>query len=307
VLIIAVWVAFWCLGALWLFSIGELKPRDDITVVSTVTWTKETRYFFLYNCFALLWVNAFFIGLAQFTVAAACAMWYFTWQGDVPGTGSVLKGLRWGMTKHLGSIAFGSCIIAIVQFIRYIFEYYRQKAKKGTNNRIVKAIFCITSYCLLCLEKCVKFITKNAYIQVALTSNNFCASAWQAFCLILKNAARFAVVGSMGCIFLFLGKLFIACATALACYAALTYWEKPADQIASPYLPCLVALVIGYMIGSIYLSVFSFSADTILQCFLVDEELAAKGTKRPESNRPPTMEGFVQDISKDGKKKGCCC
>jgi Plasma-membrane choline transporter len=125
VLIIAVWVAFWCVGALWLFSIGELQPRDDITVVSTIAWTKETRYFFLYNCFALLWVNAFFIGLAQFTVAAACAMWYFTWQGDVPGSGSVLKGLRWGMTKHLGSIAFGSCIIAIVQFIRYIFEYYR--------------------------------------------------------------------------------------------------------------------------------------------------------------------------------------
>jgi len=281
-------------------------PRDDVTVVSTIVWTKETRYFVIYNFFALLWVNAFFIGLAQFTIAAACAMWYFTWQGDNAGTGSVCKGLRWGLTKHLGSIAFGSCIIAIVQFIRYIFEYYRKKAVKGSQNKIVKALLCMTSYCLWCLEKCVKFITKNAYIQIALTSESFCASAWHAFCLILKNAARFAIVGSMGFIFLFLGKLFIACATAAACFAALTYWDKPAEEIASPYFPCFVALVIGYVIGSIYLSVFSFAADTVLQCFLVDEELAAKGTKRPESNRPPTMEGFVAEISKDGKK-GCCC
>lgn len=188
-----------------------------------------------------------------------------------------------------------------------MFEYYRKKAKKGAgDNKVLKAIFCMTSYCLMCLEKCVKFITKNAYIQLALTSDNFCMSAWHAFCLILKNALRFGIVGSMGCIFLFLGKIFIACITAIGCYAMLTYWEEPREAIASPYFPCFVAMVIGYVIGSVYLSVFSFSADTVLQCFLVDEELAAKGTERPASNRPPSMDGFVKDLS-NKKKKGCCC
>lgn len=112
--VIVIWVAFWLVAFIFLFSIGDLKPRDDVTVISTVEWTKETRYFILYLFFGLLWVNAFFIGLAQFTIAAACAMWYFTWSGDTAGKGSVCKGLRWGLTKHLGSIAFGSCIIAIV-------------------------------------------------------------------------------------------------------------------------------------------------------------------------------------------------
>lgn len=28
----------------------------------------------------------------------------------------------------------------------------------------VKVLLCLTGYCLWCLEKCVKFMTKNAYI-----------------------------------------------------------------------------------------------------------------------------------------------
>lgn len=63
-LLIVIWIGFWVIGAIYLFSVGELIPREDITVVSTVKWTEETRYFFLYNFFALLWVNAFLIGLA---------------------------------------------------------------------------------------------------------------------------------------------------------------------------------------------------------------------------------------------------
>ena len=31
-------------------------------------------------------------------------------------------------------------------------------------------MLCYTAYCLWLLEKCIKFITKNAYIQVALTN-----------------------------------------------------------------------------------------------------------------------------------------
>jgi hypothetical protein len=304
-LIIVIWIFFWAIGAIYLFSVGELVQNEKVSVVSNVEWTKETRYFFLYNFFGLLWVNAFLIGLAQFTIAASCAMWYFSFLSDTNGKGSLLTGIKWGLTKHLGSIAFGSCIIAIVQFIRAMFEYYRLQAKKGSDNRLMKIIFKCTSYCLMCLEKCVKFISKNAYIQIALTNDNFCMAAWHAFCLILKNALRFGIVGSMGCIFLFLGKFFIAVATAFSCYAAITYWDRYGDEVSSPYFPCLVALIIGYVIGSIYLSVFSFAADTVLQCFLVDEELASAGCPRPPSNRPPTMEGFVTDVQ--NKKKGCCC
>ena len=38
-----------------------------------------------------------------------------------------MTGVKWILRYHFGSIAFGSLIIAIVQFIRLMFEYFRKK------------------------------------------------------------------------------------------------------------------------------------------------------------------------------------
>ena len=186
-----------------------------------------------------------------------------------------------------------------------MFEYYRKKIQKASkNNKIVKCLLCCTGYCLSCLERCVKYITKNAYIQIALTSKSFCPAAWNGFLLIVKNAIRYGVTHSMGCIFMFLGKLFIICATVCLCFLMLTQWEQPKKAISTPYAPCFVAGVIGYCIASVFMSVFSFASDTILQCFLLDEELAASGDRLP-GNRPPIMNTFIKDPKL--KKRGCCC
>jgi hypothetical protein len=113
--------------------------------------------------------------------------------------------------------------------------------------------------------------------------------------LVVKNALRFGITGSIGCIFMFIGKLFIVCVTVIIAYVMLTKWPKAADSISSPYFPCIVAGIIGYVIGSIFMSIFSFASDTILQCFLLDEELGAQGKGRPEGNRPPRMNEFINN------------
>ena len=69
-------------------------------------------------------------------------------------------------------------------------------------------------------------------------------------------------------------------------------------------MPILCSLVIGYFIGSVFMSVYSFAMDTILQCFLLDEELCEMGANRTPDNRPAEMDGFVTDLK--NKKGGCC-
>ena len=163
-------LAIWIVSAVWIFTVGEAVQNETAKALANVEWSTTTRYVFLYYIFGLLWVAAFIIGCAQFIIAAAASTWYFSHQGDIAGGKASLKlGFQWIFKYHLGSIAFGSLIIAIVQFIRVIFEYYRKTALKhaADNSRIVKAILCVTSYLLWCLEKCVKFISKNAYIMVA--------------------------------------------------------------------------------------------------------------------------------------------
>ena len=103
---------------------------------------------------------------------------------------------------------------------------------------------------------------------------------------------------------MFLGRLFIICLTVILAYLQMTKWEKVRSTTSSPYFPCLIAGFIGYLIGAIFMSIFSFASDTILQCFLLDEELGAQGKGRPESNRPPLMNDFIAKATAGGK--GCC-
>lgn len=210
-----------------------------------------------------------------------------------------MRGLYWVFRYHLGSIAFGSFLIALIQFIRIIFEYYRKQIEKANKeNPMIKCLLFTTSYILDCLERFIKFISKNAYIQIAITGKNFCAAAWNAFILILKNALRFGTANSIGFIFNVLGVAFIASANGLFVYAALHYipgWEG----LTSSWIgPCIVGTLQGFLIGAMFMSVFSFSSDTILQCFLVDEEMS-----RPDANRPQIMEQFIEGIGKVEEKK----
>lgn len=120
------WIVAWTFLAVWIMSVGEAKPRAaPLDFMTEVIWSDQTRYIFLYHLFGGLWVNAFLIGCFQFIVASACAVWYFSYTSDAAGKGSVWMGIKWILRYHLGSIAFGSFIIAVVEFIRIVFEYYR--------------------------------------------------------------------------------------------------------------------------------------------------------------------------------------
>ena len=128
----------------------------------------------------------------------------------------------------------------------------------------MKILLCATSYLLDCLERFIKFITKNAYIQIALTGKNFCASAWNAFILILKNALRFGTANSIGFIFSVLGVAFIGAMNGLIVFVMLHYVPAYKGMAQSWLAPVVVGVGEGFIIGSMFMSVFSFASDTIL-------------------------------------------
>jgi hypothetical protein len=139
-------------------------------------------------------------------------MWYFSGLGNDVQSGekeapSVWRAIKWGTWYHCGSIAFGSFLIALVQMIRVIFEYIVKKTEalqKG--NPVVNAIVWCGRCYLYWLEQYVKFITKNAFIQIALHSTYFCDAMKKAFFLIVRNFGRFSSAGIIGWIIMMLGK-----------------------------------------------------------------------------------------------------
>merc|ERR1719355_388518 len=89
----------------------------------------------------------------------------------------------------------------------------------ASKNKLAACVLRIVQCCLWCLEKCIKFLNKNAYIQIALMGTAFCTSAKNAFFLILRNAARFMVITMLSHL-----VHFIACGLIIVSTAVLGYF-----------------------------------------------------------------------------------
>lgn len=92
---------------------GEPGPREDAPFITEVKWDMNTRGVFAYHLFGLLWITAFITGCAQFIIGASACMWYFEVSTDTKGRNTVLKSAWWLWRYHMGSIAFGSFVIAV--------------------------------------------------------------------------------------------------------------------------------------------------------------------------------------------------
>jgi choline transporter-like protein 2/4/5 len=303
-LALCIWLVYWIVALIFIWSVGDVKSGQDNPFAS-ISWNETTRYVFWYNLFGLFWVNAFIIGCCQFVLAVGVCTWYFTHTADSGGSAQLTRGFKWVLRYHLGSIAFGALIIAIAEFLRFLFNYYRKMmTSRLWSNKIMKCLFYMTKYLIDCINRVIKFITKHAYIQMALTSSNFCWSAWKAFVMILSNAGRFAVATILGWIFIFIGKIAIISGTVIVGYLIITNVDDIEKNISSPVFPCIVFGVIAYLVATIFLTIFGFAMDCILQSFLVDETLA--GQDNYGAHRPKTMDAFAKQQPRGHKKCYCC-
>ena len=186
----------------------------------------------------------------------------------------MVKSSYYAIRYHLGTLAFGSLLLSIIKIIKYILWYIKEKVYKAgfEGNKFVKwGCQCLSCY-VLCFERFIQFIDKNAYIQTALTGESFCNAAKDAFSLILQNSLRFAALGAIGDIFKVLGKIFITCLTSYIGFLIITHFEPYKSDIQSPIAPTCVFVVISYIVSGIFMSVYEMVCDTIIQAYIVDEK-----------------------------------
>lgn len=244
-----------------------------------------TIYLQIFNLFMGFWLMNFVIGLGQMTLAGAFAsyFWAFDKSKDIP-TFPLLAAFWRCFRYHLGTIAFGSLLIAIVQLIRILLEYLDAKLK-GSENPAAKFFLKCLKCCFWCLEKFIKFITKNAYIMVAIYGKNFCVSAKDAFCLILRNVVRVAVVDKVTDFVLFMSRLVIIGAVGTGTYfffdGRIPYLNRYTPSLNFYVVPIVIVIVGCYLITSVFFSVYSMAVDTLFLCFLEDLERNDGSPEKP--------------------------
>jgi len=225
--------------------------------------------------FGLIWIISFIVACNDFVIIVSSITWYFskkTDEGD--GSASICTGFKWIAKYHCGSLALGSFILALVWIIRGIFEYAAEKLQDAAGeNCCTKCMIWTCRCCLDCFDRFMRYLTENAYIYMALTGDPFCESALDVFCLMLKNSAKFGFVISIGSVFGFLAKATIASFTTITAYFLMGVMIDD-DGVTSPVGPLIIIGLFGYLCGAIFMSVFETSSNAILQCFLVDYDIA---------------------------------
>ena len=237
---LVIFVLPWFIYCLYLASAGKMKVRDGGAAgdYREFVYTDNQYYAGWYMVFIYYWTSEFIVAIGQLVVAMAVSTWYFTRDKSSIGNATVFSSMRRSFRYHAGTAAFGSLIIAIIKTIRAIVAYIQKKAKKTKTCKVlVQVVLCVIQCCLWCVEKCMKFINKNAYIQTAIFGHSFCKAARCAFFLILRNIVRIAALGLVSGFVLLLGKVIITTGATILCYVALDASGFADDELNYLWLP----------------------------------------------------------------------
>lgn len=250
-------------------------------------FVKFMTYLQLYNVFCFLWCANFVIALGQCTLAGAFASFYWAYNkpADIPMfplCESFIRTLRY----HIGSLAFGALILTLVQIIRIILEYIDHKTRSA-QNRFAKFLLCCLKCCFWCLEKFVKFLNRNAYIMIAIYGKNFCASAKNAFMLIMRNIVRVVVLDKVTDLLMLFGKLMVVGGVGVLSFfffsgrISLPGSDFNTQSLNYYWTPIITVIIGSYLIAHGFFSVYNMCVDTLFLCFLEDLERNDGSPEKP--------------------------
>jgi Plasma-membrane choline transporter len=215
-----------------------------------------------YMLFCLFWTANFIVAVGDMILALAVAHYYFARDKSRIGSWTVVTSTLQVILYHAGTCAFGALILSIVQVIRCIIARL-QRAAKTTNNILARVILCCCQCIFCCMECCIKFMSKNAYIQTAIFSTSFCTSCRKAFFLISRNAARIAALSYVSAAVLIVGKLFISACTTSIAYYVIT--ENLSSQLYSVAGPVTVVFLISYWVSDFFMDFFDMAISTMVR------------------------------------------
>jgi hypothetical protein len=270
--VMLIFALYWVIIAGYMASTATVTQHDDGTY--SYEMNEDMTNALVYHFFGYLWNMAFFRHFTIMVIAGAVVTWYWTpyIDGDKPDVPMlpVYRSFYRTLRYHVGTIAFGSFIIAVIEFAQAVIEYIKRKYLE--ENSCLKCLASYIQCCLECFKRIMEFISRMAYIVTACQGNCFCVAAWQAFNLILDNAGQVAAVSWISIYLMFMGKAVIVLGTGVVCWLI----ADSSDDINSTIVLLIICVVIAYAVASMFLSVFETAIDTILVCFCWEE--SAKGS-----------------------------
>jgi len=114
------------------YRYGYGNPFNTAETTAVINFLNDYQWLpQLYNAFMFYWLQAFCVGLDQMILAGCFAIWYWSKSKKLC---ILLTSVKDTLLYHLGSVAFGSLIIAIVKFVRMLIQFVENRVKSATGN-----------------------------------------------------------------------------------------------------------------------------------------------------------------------------
>ncbi|XP_058454180.1 choline transporter-like protein 1 isoform X1 [Malaya genurostris] len=285
---IAVVITLYVYFTMWIESSGMLKVENN----QSAKYEKDSTMLFTrwYNLLAFFWICQFIIGCQHMVIAGAVAYWFFSRNRSNLGN-PILKSFGNLVRYHMGTVAFGSFIIALVQFLRTVLKALMCYVREH-RNKVANCVHDCCQCCLKCFEQVLQYLTRNAYIMTAMHGDPFCKAGKNAFRLLTNNALRVFAINSVGDFVLILAKIFVV---AVTCLIGMELIQKK-NGLHHPYVPIILVGIFAYLVAHCFMTVYEMTIDTIFLCFCEDCE-TNDGISKPYYMSRGLME-FVQNSKK---------
>jgi hypothetical protein len=255
-------------------------------------FTQDQKYMMLYYLFGYYWILELCNAMNLFIISYSVVLWYYKpKQNGKKGSPRLpaLRGLFAGLTFHLGSLAFGACIIAIVQMVRTFLAFVQRQAQSQGNQVMAMIAGCLQCF-MACFESMLKFLTKNAYIDIAVHSRSFCVAAKNSFEFIFSSGSVVALLNGACFVIQIIGALLVATGGGTATYILVTSFERyTSDQsehwVSDPLAVSILAGILSLGIGVAFMVIFDQCADTLLYTYQDNKK-----------NDPGKVQDFAPDV-----------
>ncbi|EIW63547.1 DUF580-domain-containing protein [Trametes versicolor FP-101664 SS1] len=240
---LSVWYTFTAIA-----TYVRYTPGSPTCEVGETCSSAKVIGFIIFETFSFLWTSQVIGNVALATLAGGpFGSWYYFGpreQGMMPAHPTLSAFVR-ASTLSLGSIAFGSLIVTLLELVKMLLNMARNSA--DADGHPVEACLALCAECFIgCIESAVEYFNRYAYIEIALYGKPYISAAKDTWRLFKDRGIDALINDSLVGMTLTWGAYAIGLLCSLFAYLYLRY-THPSYNVDGQYTAPV--LVFAFLIG----------------------------------------------------------
>ncbi len=275
-----IWAAYWILSSVAIFVRWNSNQNSkDLTAIGDTDPGPLFSWLMFVNLVSFYWTSQVIKNIVHVSSSGVAATWYFLYPRQSPPN-PVWNSLRRACTWSLGSIAFGSLIVALIRAVRSVLRSLIKKDSRRENIQPFALCLLYIGDCLLqVLDSIAEFFNHFAFAGIGIWGRDFRTAATETWSLIKVRGFDIVInenlTGSVLAMAGLVGGLICGAAGVLL---AAIFESGVSDQIL--FVWGLFGFLIGFALVSISLEVVESSVTTLFICLAADPQ--ALSATKPE-------------------------